>query len=411
MKKHEVTITLILLTIFSNIIVISSSTPQTDNIYIIGIETTIRNEGNKTYPLTDTNKIILIPETEYQKLVSFKYYVNNKEIKWKILGLNDEGNIEVELYDIPTKLPPNQTINIKIILEVKLNKRTPPQNLSPEKAGSLSDIPNEMIEKYCKMEGLWSKSENVSILAIKLTGKEINTLQILYKFIKWIENNVKYPQSETPKIPSYPDETLNIREGDCDDQANLLVAMLRSVGIPAYTQLAFLLIKNLGSRKRENLLGGHLTIETIDIAGHGWAMVYIPPWGWLPVDMTYFKNAKIEFGRIVSINVEDHITGAAVFQYASLVTENVIRTDYIEDLAKWIEELEIYNLKWKEKYWMKIKIQTPERKSNGVIIMSATGLILLSITASLLYIYAKRRKTAEEKEIIFPSQQLKEDFP
>lgn len=401
MKKHEVAITLILTIIFSSIIIIPS-TSQTNDKYIVGIETTIVNKGNMTYPLSDMNKIILIPETEYQKLVSFKYYINNEEVDWKILGLNDEGNIEVEVYNVPTELAPNESINIKMILEVEITMRTPPKDLTLEKAGLLDDIPKEILEKYCKMEGLWSKSENVSILATELVKGKENTLQILYTFIKWIENNVRYPQSNAPKIPSYPDETLNLKVGDCDDQANLLVAMLRSVGIPAYTQLSFLFIKGLGSRRRENLLGGHLTIETIDVAGHGWAMVYIPPWGWLPVDMTYFENAKIEFGRIVSVNVEDHITGAAVFQYTSLVTENIIKTDYIEDLARWIRELDIYNLKWTEKYWMKIKVETPSRESDGIIVMSAVGLVLLSITASILYIYARKRKKKVEVEYFFP---------
>lgn len=400
MKRQEIATLITITLLFLSIILVVPSKSKANITCIVGIETTITNQGNVTYPLYEMNKITLIPETDFQKLISFKYYVNGVEVNWKSLGLNEEGNIEVKIENLPKELPPNKTINFKMILEVEVIKRESPKELSIEMAGSISDIPNEVIEKYCKLEGLWLKSQNASNLAMELANGENNTLKILYKFIKWIENNIKYPQSSEPKVPSYPDETIRLKIGDCDDQANLLVAMLRSIGIPSYTQLAFLYIEKLGFQRKPNLLGGHLTIETVKVAGHGWAMAYIPPWGWLPIDMTFFANARMKLGRIVSVNVEDHIIGAAVYQYASVITENIIKTDYIKDLEEWIEDLNKYNLKWKEKYWMEIEEKPPIRERDSVILISVAGLMTISITATILYIYAKRRRKAIEN--IFP---------
>jgi len=250
--------------------------------------------------------------------------------------------------------------------------------------------------KYCTMEGLWEKSENASQIAHELVENETNVLKILFKFIKWIESNIKYPEGSAPKLPTYPDETIAAKEGDCDDQANLLVAMCRSVGIPAYTQLSFLyLVREEPVRK--TLLEGHLTIEAINVAGHGWAVVYAPPWGWIPVDMTYFQGARMIEGRIISTNVEDHIVGAAVFHITAVVTENVIKRDYIKDLKEWIDDLKEYNLKWSEKYYMQIK--EVERPKDGIIVASAIGLVILTSATFVVYFYVKKRRLESEEEI------------
>ncbi|MEM2374601.1 MAG: hypothetical protein QXI11_09220, partial [Thermoproteota archaeon] len=32
---------------------------------------------------------------------------------------------------------------------------------------------------------------------------------------------------------------------------------------------------------------GHLHISSRNIGWHGWVEAYVPPWGWLPIDITY----------------------------------------------------------------------------------------------------------------------------
>ncbi len=382
-KYLEITIILIVIMLIYPIIVFASSSET----YIIGFEITIKNEGEKPYPLNDFRKIILIPENNYQKLISFRCMINETETSWRMIGLNDEGNIEVELMNIPEEVLPKTQLTFKFIIEAKISKKRPPQ-INVSKAGSITDIPRKLTEKYCVMKGLWAKSFNVSLLARKLIKNETNVLKILFILIKWIENNIEYPDGREPKIPSYPDETLNMKVGDCDDQANLLVAMCRAINIPAYTQLAFIFMEGRRMR-REGLFEGRLTIEAVNLAGHGWALVYIPPWGWIPVDMTFYKGAIIKDKKIISSKIEDHIIGASTFHYVTLVTENIIYSDYIKDLNEWLKDLDEYNLRWTEKYWMEMKVK---RAGDGIVLASIICLILLTTSTILIYIYVRRKR-------------------
>jgi hypothetical protein len=61
--------------------------------------------------------------------------------------------------------------------------------------------------------------------------------------------------------------------------------MLRSVGIPSYLQTGGV-ISSLYSVNGETW-DGHLTLVSRGIGWHGWVEAYVPPWGWLPVDITY----------------------------------------------------------------------------------------------------------------------------
>ncbi|KON30892.1 hypothetical protein AC482_02850 [miscellaneous Crenarchaeota group-15 archaeon DG-45] len=101
------------------------------------------------------------------------------------------------------------------------------------------------------------------------------------RLLGWLIANVSYGYRE---VPRYPEETLAEGLGDCDDQAILLVAMCRSLGIPAILQVG--VIFNEGIRSERSAWGGHLRVEQRGVGWHGWALVYMPPWGWLPVDMT-----------------------------------------------------------------------------------------------------------------------------
>ncbi len=387
---------IILITIMLTAIPISSQTSQESKVYVVGMEVIVENLGQKSYPLDDLKNMILIPEDEHQKLMSFYCEINGVEVKWKILGLDENGNIKVKLLNAPETLPAKSKLTLKMLLEVQISKRRAPR-ISVEEAGNISDIPKALIEKYCVMKGIWSKSSNVTSLAKAMAKNETNILRLLCKFIKWIEENIKYPEpiGGEPKIPTYPDDTIKIKVGDCDDQANLLVAMCRAVNIPAFTQLAFIFMEGKKS-KREGILGGHLTIETINLAGHGWAAVYIPPWGWLPVDMTYFVGARYKSGRIISINAEDHITGAAAFHNVIVITENVVYSDYIKELNDWIRDLKEYNLKWTDRYWMKVKVT---RLPDGVVSAAIGGLAVLTVATLAVYMYARSRRRKLEEQM------------
>jgi hypothetical protein len=138
------------------------------------------------------------------------------------------------------------------------------------------------------------------------------------KFVAWIWKNIRYP-SRSHEIPFYPNETLETREGDCDDQAILLSTFCRIYGIPAFVQTGCIYLSPLYSNA--SAWDGHLTQISRDVGWHGWASVYVPPWGWLPVDLTYVWGSLND-----PVN---SITCSAVTLSETVQYMNICRSDYV----------------------------------------------------------------------------------
>jgi transglutaminase-like putative cysteine protease len=103
----------------------------------------------------------------------------------------------------------------------------------------------------------------------------------------WISQHIE--RITTISNPQYPEELLNSTAGDCDDQSNLLIVLLRILGIPSYLMTGHWYQE--GASTRGYLWGSvledaYLFADWKNVLGHGWAMVYVPPWGWLPFDLT-----------------------------------------------------------------------------------------------------------------------------
>jgi len=178
--------------------------------------------------------------------------------------------------------------------------------------------------EYCKKEGSWlTDNSNLTTLAHNLAGAETRVLSIVKNFVAWIANNVTYDSYE---VPRYPNETYIQRRGDCDDQAILLITLCRIVGIPAYLQVGC--IFQLGSPPTHDEYWidthgrAHVTSISKQIAWHGWAIVYVPPWGWLPVDLTYVYG-----GLSDPLNA---IRGAAVTGQDVIQYMNFTHSDYVD---------------------------------------------------------------------------------
>ena len=129
--------------------------------------------------------------------------------------------------------------------------------------------------------------------------------------------NIIYGSAEGPR---YPNETYSERRGDCDDQAILLITLCRIVGIPAYLQVGC--IYDFLGYNSDTYWEGHVTSVQKQIGWHGWAIVYVPPWGWLPVDLTYV------YGDLTS-NPLNAISRAAVTGQNVIQYMNFIHTDYV----------------------------------------------------------------------------------
>jgi hypothetical protein len=197
----------------------------------------------------------------------------------RILDPDDNPAIRLEAPSVP----PGDNITLSYTLRIVTQGREPP-NLNVQNAGNFSDIPQAFIADYCEAEGSWPvENETLRTLASEIwdgRGGPTNTLLTVTAFADWIG---LYVRPGNHDIPWYPNETYDAREGDCDDQANLLITLCRILDIPAYLQVGGL--ERPGSAHGE-YWESHISSSLKGIVYHGWAVIYVPPWGWLPFDMT-----------------------------------------------------------------------------------------------------------------------------
>ena len=234
---------------------------------------------------------------------------------------DEDGNAVALLQFSNSELSPGNNLSFTVWYQITAKPRTIP-NISESLSDNLSDIPQSLVPAYTREEGPWQTSNpTLQQLAHNLSGSETNVLTIVKNFIVWINGHVSYPTARHEN-PYYPIETYTRREGDCDDQAMLLITLCRILGIPSYLQIGCIYLPN--NFDNDTFWNDHVFLTEKNIGWHGWAIVYIPPWGWLPVDLTYVLGS----GGIPAdpLNAIKHgaITIQNTIQYM-----NVTHTDYV----------------------------------------------------------------------------------
>ena len=248
----------------------------------------------------------------------------------KKLIYDSDGNPLALLNITDTALGLNEKMSYNATYRLVFKQRSIPV-IGEDKSGTLEDIPENLRKEYCKPTGLWLSNATIfRKKALDIANNETKVLTIIKKFVRWIASNIVYSPSEVPK---YPNETIFSHRGDCDDQANLLITLCRAIGIPAYLQIGCIYIPQYNVNR--TYWSGHLIFKQERVGWHGWAMVYIPPWGWLPVDLTYVKGDlrkeplnSIKFSAFAS---------EYTFQYM-----NITKTDYVAETREFKEFLEKY---------------------------------------------------------------------
>jgi hypothetical protein len=233
---------------------------------------------------------------------------------------NDSDGNSIAVLQFPqTELSSGQNLSFVFWYQITTRPRTIP-NIAENESDELDNIEPTLVSDYTREEGPWQTS-NVALkqLASNLKGNETRVLSIVGSFIAWIENNVKYPSTQH-EVPYYPGETYSKSEGDCDDQAMLLVTLCRIVGIPAYLQIGCIYRPN-NPLEQHSYWDNRVTAVQRYIGWHGWAMVYIPPWSWLPVDLTYILQNRNDPLSAIRYGA---ITEPTAVQY-----ENVAHEDYV----------------------------------------------------------------------------------
>jgi len=282
--------------------------------FVLTIIVKYRNEGSqrKIWNLTEIERAAgLFMNNSWQTV-----YVLNISYPISEIRKDDDGNPVAYLSFPKSTISRGENLTYQIAYEIIIKPHLLP-SINENYSGTLDDVPGDLRSLYCRDAGPWQvTSEKLRELAFKIKGNETNVLSLLKKFIRWIKSNIRY---ESQDLPRYPLETLNVKAGDCDDQANLLITFCRIVGIPAYLQIGCVYLP--GHDFNLTHWNGHWILRLTRVGWHGWAIVYIPPWGWLPVDLTFASE--------ILSDPENAIKKAAIILYPTAQYANITESDYI----------------------------------------------------------------------------------
>jgi hypothetical protein len=284
---------------------------------------TFENRGNATYIVTEDDATLsLFMNNRWQTITT-----RNASHGFLEEAMDADGN-GLAIVDLAQEIPPEESL-IFSIEYVVMSEDMPRPEIDPEEAGGIDDIPGSLMEEYTEETDTFRRNDEIESLALELIAEEATVLGVVTRLIGWIVENITYCNFDTPL---YPDETFGDLQGDCDDQAILLISMLRSLGIPSFLQVGVVFSESIDSEKSS--WEGHLSFRQDGVGWHGWAMVYVPPWGWIPVDLTLTGSS----------DPMEMILRAPEYESSIVPAFNVSRQQYIGDSRHSRERLMVSDL-------------------------------------------------------------------
>jgi len=306
---------------------------------------------------------------------------------------DDDGNPIAVLRFPKTVLNKGENVSFTVWYHIVSKPRIIP-DISENESGNLTNILSNIVDEYTREEGPWQTSNQaLQELAFSLKGNETKVLTIIKSFVGWIRGNISYPRGQHEN-PYYPNETYTRKEGDCDDQAILLITLSRIVGIPSFLQVGSIYLPK--HFDNSSFWAGHLTIVQRRIGWHGWAVVYVPPWGWLPVDLTYVReNPDDPLSSIRS----GAVTGQDTIQYM-----NVTHTDYVAsslEVRVFLTE-NGFNVYVEDEMTLDIRQSPSTIGIDSWIPLAFIALVVFVVVASFVISKRLRKRIAEEEATILP---------
>jgi len=374
MKKeaNALCISLLLLSTlaFQNLTITRSITEEEEIEYYVKSTVTYSNKGSKVWNFT---------ERKEDRTIGL--FMNN----------DTDGN-QIAILQFPEMLlNPRRNISFGVTYRVVTKPRAL-DHINETASKSLNEIPVSLREKYLAAEGPWLVNDTeLQNLAFNIAGDESNVLAIIKNFVSWINRNIDYPL-QMHEVPQYPNETMTKNEGDCDDQAILLVTLCRIIRIPAFIQIGAIYIPS----RLENISywKNQVTAVQKQIGWHGWAVVYVPPWGWLPVDLTYVFEP-------ITADPLNAIKNAAVTSQITVQYKNISHTNYVASSREAREFLTTNNLYVYMEDEM-IEVIRKENSSGENVERLFPVVLVVAVAALLACSYVIARKLNKKEEIHTP---------
>lgn len=215
----------------------------------------------------------------------------------------------VAIVKVP-ELNPGESFSPTVVLRIDTTTRDwlmEPQETSEERIERNRGI-------YCSMQKYWEYDnpliQELAQEAAERTGDDESYARLVFQMVR-----------ERMKLKTHLDERIGAaravqeKEGDCDEHADLFVALLRAVRIPA------------------RRIVGHYYRGTQEPEPHAWCEIFLERNGWIPVDPAlgnFGIMAEQYFSRIreglVSERPTIHLKWSGIASEAPVVEEEVKMT-------------------------------------------------------------------------------------
>ncbi len=227
---------------------------------------------NNDSPLPHRLTITLPPDLNNQKVT-----VSSLKPQPVDTRLDEDGNVLADYL-----LQPHQHLVVKTDVSGQVNYLEYDLSASGKKAA----IPADLVAKYTRSTLYWQTTGSVADEARKVTDQSapvINNVKAIYADViaklSYNENKIKFNiRQGSAKALANPTNVV------CLEYADLMVAMLRSQGIPARMPIGY---AYSGSLK---------TSSAVDDSLHAWVEAYVPGIGWMTIDPTWGEKFN-DFGK------------------------------------------------------------------------------------------------------------------
>ncbi|MEM4266649.1 MAG: transglutaminase-like domain-containing protein [Candidatus Nanoarchaeia archaeon] len=235
--------------------------------------------------------------------------INTDDQEVLSLDVKTEPQAEVEkgerkitiTWEEPQKYELTYNVNSDVRTYNKIKKITskvdfPIQELEPEERRYT--MPSEYIDI----------NDQIKQKAAEIAEGETDLYMVTYKVGEWVRKNIKYDLNTlTATVVQKSSWVLTNKEGVCDEITNLYISMMRSLGVP--TRFVSGVVYSNVNYQFEN---------------HGWAEVYMPGQGWIPVDVTFGQYGWVDPGHV---KMQDSLdSGEASVTYTSRTRGVEIKT-------------------------------------------------------------------------------------
>lgn len=377
----SILIVLLATTVFQSPAVVEGESQ--DLTFVIHVKVNLSNSSNgtKIWNFTTEDRTIgLFMNNTWQTV-----QLTNSSLPLETMAVDEDGNPVGFLQFPQSELVPGENISYTVEYRVLSKPRALPI-ISEDKSETIEEIPDNLKANYSGAEGPWLVNDReLKALAHNLTGSETKVLTIIKKFIIWIRDNIEY--NTEGLLPYYPNETYAERKGDCDDQANLFITLCRICRIPSFLQIGCIYLPK--TQMNETFWEGHATLVYEQIGWHGWTMVYVPPWGWLPVDFTYVIGGLA--------NPLNAIRNAAVVAFQEVIQNmNITKTDYVasyRETKDFLENNDFYIYE-RDEMTEEVSRREPWREIADIILpwlVIATVVGTVTATGLILYVWKVKR--------------------